>query len=181
MDKLNRDLLKTNIEKVAQFDFDNHKVFGSAYCVIQEDNVIYEKYFGNTSADNTEPVTKDTMFRLASMTKPITAIAALILVERGQLSLSDKVADYLPELKDIHVTQLADTNEWVDLGIAQNDITIRHLLTHTSGIGSNNEKSQRMTDDDKKSVDNTVKFYARSRLTKSMKVMPISAWKREDK
>ena len=52
MDKLNRDLLKTNIEKVAQFNFDNHKVFGSAYCVIQEDNVIYEKYFGNTSADN---------------------------------------------------------------------------------------------------------------------------------
>ena len=90
MNKLNKDLLKNNIEKTARYDFDNHKVFGSAYCVIQDNDVIYKKYFGTTSADNTEPVTKNTMFRLASMTKPITAIATLILVERGQLSLSDR-------------------------------------------------------------------------------------------
>ena len=164
MNKLNKDLLKSNIEKIAHYDFDNHKVFGCAYCVIQENDVIYKKYFGNTSADNTEPVTKNTMFRLASMTKPITAIAALILVERGQLSLSDKVSDYLPEYKDVHITQISAANETIDLGKAQNDITIYHLLTHTSGIGSNAEKSQLMTDEDKKSLDNTVNFYAKAGL-----------------
>ena len=150
MNKLDKNLLKINIEKAAQYDFDNHKVFGSAYCVIQEDNVIYKNYFGNTSADNTEPVTKNTMFRLASMTKPVTAIATLILVERGQLSLSDKVSDYLPEYKDVHIIQTTDVNEKIDLGKAQNNITICHLLTHTSGIGSNDEKSKKMTDEDKK-------------------------------
>ena len=158
--KLNKELLKTNIEAAAEYDFHNHKVFGSAYCVIQEDNVIYKNCFGTTSADHAEAVTENTLFRLASMTKPITAIAALILVERGQLSLSDKVSDYLPEYKDVHITQITDANEWLDLGIAQNDITILHLLTHTSGIGSNSEKTQRMTDEDKKSIDNTVKFFS---------------------
>ena len=116
MHKLNKEILKTNIEKVAQYDFDNNKVFGSAYCVIQENDVIYEKYFGSTSADGTEAITKNTMFRLASMTKPVTAVATLILIERGLLSLSDKVTDYLPEFKDIHITQLTASNEWIDCG-----------------------------------------------------------------
>ena len=161
MNKLNKELLKINIEAAAKYDFDNHKVFGSAYCVIQENDVIYKNCFGTTSADNAEAVTQNTLFRLASMTKPITAIAALILVERGQLSLSDKVSDYLPEYKDVHITKISDTNEKIDLGKAQNDITILHLLTHTSGIGSDPAKSQKMTDEDKKSIDNTVKFFSK--------------------
>ena len=146
MKKLNKELLRTNIEAAAAYEFDNHKVFGSAYCVMQEDAVIYKNCFGTTSADNAEAVTGSTIFRLASMTKPITAIAALILLERGQLSLSDKVADYLPEYKDVSITQISDTNEIIDLGKAQNDITICHLLTHTSGIGSDPAKTQKMTD-----------------------------------
>ena len=100
MNKINIELLKPNIEKIAQYDFDNHKVFGSAYCVIQNNEIVYKNYFGNISADSNSPVTENTMFRLASMTKPITAVAALILIDRGLLSLSDKVADYLPEFKD---------------------------------------------------------------------------------
>lgn len=164
VNKLNKELLKTNIEAAAKYDFDNHKVFGSAYCVIQENDVIYKRYFGYTSADNAEAVTENTIFRLASMTKPITAMAVLILVERGQLSLTDKVSDYLPEYKDVHITQITDKNEWLDLGKAQNDITICHLLTHTSGIGSDPAKSQKMTDEDKKSIANTIKFFAKAGL-----------------
>ena len=136
-------------------------MFGSAYYVIQEDNVIYKNCFGTTSVDNAEAVTENTLFRLASMTKPITAIATLILVDRGQLSLSDKVIDYLPEFKNVHITQISDNNEIIDFGEAQNDITICHLLTHTSGIGSDAAKSQKMTDKDKKSIANTIEFYAK--------------------
>ena len=158
MKKLNKELLKTNIEIAAEYDFDNHKVFGSAYCVIQEDNVIYKNCFGTTSVDNAEAVTENTLFRLASMTKPITAIATLILVDRGQLSLSDKVSDYLPEFKDIHIKHIINNKE-EDFGKVKNDITIRHLLTHTSGVGSNDTKSQKMTDEDRKNIDNTVKYH----------------------
>ena len=162
MYKLNKELLKINIDKAAQYDFDNQKVFGSAYCVIQENAVVYEQCYGITSLDTQDPVTKNTIFRLASMTKPITAVATLILVERGLLSLSDNVADYLPDFKDIHITELTKTNELIDLGKAKNNITILHLLTHSSGIGSiAMSKSRIMTDEDKKSVDNTVRFFAK--------------------
>ncbi|MBQ7232095.1 MAG: beta-lactamase family protein [Bacillales bacterium] len=146
MNKLNKELLRTNIEAAAEYDFQNHKVFGSAYCVIQGNDTIYKRYFGTVASDSTEPVTENTMFRLASMTKPITAIATLILVERGQLSLSDKAVDYLPEFKNDHITQISD-------------ITVWHLLTHTSGIGSEVTKTQKMTDEDKKSIDNSIKFH----------------------
>ena len=162
MRKLNGQLLQANIEKAAQYDFDNQKVFGSAYCVIQDGVTVFEKCFGTTALDSQEPVTNKTIFRLASMTKPITAVAALILVDRGLLSLSDKVADYLPEFKDIHITEFTKDGDLIDLGKAKNDITILHLLTHSSGIGSiAMSKSKRMTDEDKKSVESTVQFFSR--------------------
>ena len=164
MNKLNKELLKTNIETAAEYDFDNHKVFGSAYCVIQEDNVIYKNCFGTTSADNAEAVTENTLFRLASMTKPITAIATLILVDRGQLSLSDKVIDYLPEFKNLHITEIDENSEKIDLGEAKTEITVWHLLTHTSGFASNDKKMQTMSDKDKETLDNSIKFHLEAGL-----------------
>ncbi len=161
MNKLNKELLKTNIEKIAFYDFENNKVFGSAYCVIQGDDVVYKKCFGTMSADSTEPVTENTIFRMASMTKPVTAVATLILVERGLLSLSDKVSEYLPEFKDIHITQITQSGSLIDLGKAQNEITICNLLTHTSGIGSDPLKEGEMTDEDMKTLDAAVGFYSR--------------------
>ncbi len=164
MNKLNKELLKTNIEKIAFYDFENNKVFGSAYCVIQGQDVIYKKCFGNLSVDNTEPVTENTIFRMASMTKPVTAVATLILVERGLLSLSDKVSEYLPEFKDIHITQITQSGSLIDLGKAQNEITICNLLTHTSAIGSDPLKEGEMTDEDMKTLDDAVEFYSRMGL-----------------
>lgn len=161
MIKLNKDLLKTNIEKIAQYDFDNQKVFGSAYCVIQNNETVYEKYFGSTSINNKMPVNDNTIFRLASMSKPITAVATLILIERGLLSLSDKVTDFLPEFKGIHITQLTPENKLIDCGKSKNDITILHLLTHTSGIGSDEVKCQSMTDEDKKTLENSIRFFSK--------------------
>lgn len=153
-------LLKENIEKAALYDFENSKVFGSAYCVIQGGDEIYKKCFGTVSADSTHRITENTIFRMASMTKPITAAAILILIERGLISLDDKVSEFLPEFKDIHITQITQ-NGLTDLGKAQNEITVCNLLTHTSGIGSDPLKEQKMTYDDKKSIDSAVEFYSK--------------------
>ncbi len=158
--RLNKELLKDNIEEAAKYDFENNKVFGSAYCVIQEGAVLYKNCFGNTSVDAKESVTENTLFRLASMTKPITAVATLILVERGLLSLSDPVAKYLPAFTDIHVTKMTVANELEDLGKAENPVTVCDILTHTSGIGSEPQKLARMTTEDKKTINNTVAFHA---------------------
>ena len=81
MERLDVNRISENIDSAASYDISNNKVFGSAYCVMQEDAVIYKNCFGTTSADNAQAVTENTIFRLASMTKPITAIATLILVE----------------------------------------------------------------------------------------------------
>ncbi len=160
MSKLDITLLKNNIEKAALYDFENNKVFGSAYCVIQGHDVIYKKCFGTVSADNTQPVTESTIFRMASMTKPVTAAAILILIERGLISLDDKVSEILPEFKNIHITQITQDG-LTDLGKAQNEITVCNLLTHTSGIGTEPLKEQKMTDEDRKTIDSAVKFYSK--------------------
>lgn len=164
MKQIDETLLKSNIEKIAQYDFDNHKVFGSAYCVIQNDRVIYQNCFGNTSINTSDPVNENTLFRLASMTKPITAVAALILVERGLLSLSDKVSDYLPQYKDLHIMRVSKENELIDEGSVHTEVTVHHLLTHTSGIGNSPEKARQMTDVDRGSLDGSVNFYAKAGL-----------------
>lgn len=163
MSKPDISLLKNNIEKTALYDFENNKVFGSAYCVIHGDDMIYKKCFGTVSADNTQPVTENTIFRMASMTKPVTAAATLILIDRGLLSLHDKVSEYLPEFKDIQITQITQ-NGLKNLGKAQNEITVCNLLTHTSGIGTDPLKEQKMTDEDRKTIDSSVEFYSKNGL-----------------
>jgi len=164
MKRLDFNLLKQNIEKAAEYDFVNNKVFGSAYCVIQGDETVYSNCLGYTSVETEKKVDENTLFRLASMTKPITAIAALILVERGLLSLNDEISEYLPEFKNPFITQRNDQNEFVNIGKAKKEVTVLNLLTHTSGIGSESLKSGKMTEEEISTIDNTVKFYSQCGL-----------------
>ena len=161
MKRLDPALLKTNVDAAAAYDLDRRKVFGSAYSVVQGDAVVYESCYGTTAADSADPVTPRTLFRLASMTKPVTAMAALILVDRGLLRLSDLVSDYLPAFDGVRVTAVGEDGSLVDLGAAQSPITIRDLLTHTSGIGTEWAKPRLMTEEERISVNKTVDFYAR--------------------
>lgn len=155
--KLNLELLKNNIEKIADYDFSNKKVFGSAYYVYQESNLAFSKCYGSISPDFEKKITDTTLFRLASMTKPITAVATLILVQRGLLDLDDAVSKYIPEFEGIHIID----SEGNDLGKPQNKPTIRNILSHSSGIGSVPEKTRKLTADDKKDLDASVRFFAK--------------------
>jgi CubicO group peptidase (beta-lactamase class C family) len=76
---------------------------------------------------------RNTLFRVHSLTKPITAIAALILMERGKLSLDDEISQYLPMFQNMEVFVEGDVNNYSTQRAAA-PITVRHLLTHTSGI-----------------------------------------------
>lgn len=137
---------------------ENQKVFGSAYAVVDRSHLLYKKCFGCTSPDGNDSVTENTLFRLGSLTKPITAYATYILHKRKQLSLSDSVCKYLPEFKDIHIIDVDEKGNAIDLGKPENNPTIYDLLTHASGIGSNLFKFKKMTDEDKSTIDNSVKF-----------------------
>ena len=79
------------------------------------------------------PVNIDTLWRVYSMTKPITGIAAMILVGEGKMKLDQPISEFLPEFANM--TVLTDPEKSMDAVPAKNQITVRHLLTHTAGLG----------------------------------------------
>ena len=88
---------------------------------------------GTIAIGNPAPVDPDTLFRVYSMTKPITGMAAMILIGEGKMKLDQPIADFLPEFKKMRVLTSPDTS--MDSVPAKKQITVRHLLTHTAGLG----------------------------------------------
>jgi CubicO group peptidase (beta-lactamase class C family) len=86
-----------------------------------------------TTAANAAPATPDTLWRVYSMTKPVTGIAAMILVEEGKLKLDQPISDFFPGYKSMKV--LTDPANSLASRPAAREITVRHLLTHTAGLG----------------------------------------------
>ncbi len=163
MKKIDFEKLSENIENAVRHDFSDNKIFGSSYFVYQEGSPVFMRCYGFTSTEKTTAVTKDTLFRLASMTKPITAVAALILVDRGLLSLSEPIYTYIDSFRDIRITTLRD-GILHDEGKPVTPPTVRDLLTHTSGIGCDPDKMSLLTAKDKLSVDSYVDFHLRTGL-----------------
>lgn len=151
--------LQQNVDAIARFDLDNRKVFGCAYLIVQEGGVTLERCYGAAGPDR-EAVSPRSLFRLASMTKPITAAAMLMLEERGLLSLDHPVERYLPAFRDIPVIDADGVNR----GIPAEKPTIRHILNHCSGIGSDSRKTARITPAEKHSRAATLDFTVRSGL-----------------
>lgn len=99
-----------------------------------QNGLVYEGAFGHANPQTGSAMTHDTVFWLLSMTKAITAIACMRLVEQGKLRLDQPAGDILPELKSPQVLDGFDTAGQPKLRPARNTITVRHLLTHTSGF-----------------------------------------------
>ena len=97
------------------------------------DGVMFEAAFGTRDLATGEPMTIDTVVWIASMTKAITAACAMQLVEQGRLSLDGDIAEVLPELGRVQVLDGFDAQGTPRLRAPKRAITLRHLLTHTSG------------------------------------------------
>jgi CubicO group peptidase (beta-lactamase class C family) len=93
---------------------------------------VYLRSVGMRDREAGVTMTPDTIFRIASMTKPITSVAVLMLYEEGHFQLGDPVSRFVPEFKDAKV--LAEPSLDADVIAAERQVTIRHLLTHTSGL-----------------------------------------------
>ncbi|HEY1799129.1 MAG TPA: serine hydrolase domain-containing protein [Stellaceae bacterium] len=107
---------------------------GVVAMAVGEDGIFYEGAFGRRSLAGDAAMTMDTVFRIASMTKAITSVAALQLVERGKLTLDDPVPAIDPALAKPQVLVLFDRSARPLLRPARRAITLRHLLTHTAGF-----------------------------------------------
>lgn len=105
------------------------RIFGCGLEVVVQGQMVYREAFGSRSKEGGDPVTKDTRFWIASMTKPVVSVAALQLIERGELSLEDPVSTFVPGFGDAGVMTGTGKLEPVD-----RPPTVLDLFTHLTGI-----------------------------------------------
>jgi methyl acetate hydrolase len=110
------------------------KVAGVVAMAATEDGLVYQGSFGKRGAADSADMSPDTIFWLLSMTKAVTATACMQLVEQGKLRLDQPMSEVLPELANPLVLEGYDSAGQPKLRSAKRPITLRHLLTHTSGF-----------------------------------------------
>ena len=113
------------------------KIPGAILLIEQHGKPVYHEFFGVRDVVSKQPMTDDTIFRLFSMSKPITSVAAMMLIDEGKLKLDDPVAKYIPSFAKtkVGVEKKADNGEKaLDLVPLNRPITIQDLMTQTSGI-----------------------------------------------
>ena len=108
---------------------------GVVALITDRERVLYQGAFGVADVATGRPLTTDALFRIASMTKPITSVALMQLVEQGRLGLEDPAEKYLPELAGLKVIESFDPATGAyQVRPASRPPTVRHFLTHTSGL-----------------------------------------------
>src|SRR6478609_6957155 len=123
------------IDAVLRRAVDTKDVPGVVAVAATDKGILYEGAFGTRDLASGPAMTLDTIFRLASMTKAVTSVAAMQLVEQGKLQLDQPVGNILPELSAPQVLEGFDDAGAPRLRPAKRPITLRHLLTHTAGFG----------------------------------------------
>jgi len=108
------------------------RVPGAVALIARRGRIGYFESFGLRDPASGAPMSKDTLFRIYSMTKPVTSVAAMMLWEEGAFLLDDAIARYLPDLADLKVA--AEVDGRIDLVPALRPVTIHDLLRHTSGM-----------------------------------------------
>jgi CubicO group peptidase (beta-lactamase class C family) len=124
---------RAQIDRALQQKADTGKIPGVVAVATTGTDVIYQGAFGKRDLGKTVRMTEDSVFWIASMTKAITTAGAMQLVEQGRLSLDEPIGRVLPDLASPHVLDGFDASGKPILRPAKGAITLRHLLTHTSG------------------------------------------------
>jgi CubicO group peptidase (beta-lactamase class C family) len=121
------------IDGLFQVYIDEQRIKGAVALIGRRNKVVYHTAFGEM--DDGQPIRKDTIFRICSMTKPITAVAAMTLWEKGLFTLSDPISRFIPEFEGVKVLVEDEAEEeGYKLVSPRRPITVRDLLAHTSGI-----------------------------------------------
>ena len=126
----------TRIDNTLQSWVTDKKMNGIAAFIAKDGKIVYQKAFGFNDVEKKSPYRTDAIFRIASQTKAITSVAIMMLVEEGKVLLNDPVSKFIPEFKNPKVIDQFNEKDtsWTAVA-AKREITIKDLLTHTSGIG----------------------------------------------
>ena len=115
---------------------DEGKIPGYLVLIARRGKAAYLHRYGLRDVEAALPIEEDTIFRIYSMTKPITSVAVMMLYERGLLHLDDPASEFIPGLKQLEVFESGDAESYRTVP-AEREMTIRDLLTHTSGLTYN--------------------------------------------
>ena len=115
--------------------FANANLPGVVGMIVDRDGVRFSSALGVTDTESNRPVAEDTPFQIASMTKALATLAAMQLVEAGRLDLDAPIGDLVPDLANAQVLTGFDADGKPQLRPAARPVTLRHLLTHTAGLG----------------------------------------------
>tara|TARA_B110000027_G_scaffold11515_1_gene10255 strand:+ start:497 stop:1744 length:1248 start_codon:yes stop_codon:yes gene_type:complete len=131
-----------SIERLSRIDsmlnkaVKSKEIPGAVALVARNGKTIYQKAFGIANPENNSIVIESDIFRIASMTKAITSLAVLMLWEEGKFFLDDPISKYIPAFSEVEILDDFNSKDSTYTSILpKNKITIRDLLTHTSGIG----------------------------------------------
>ncbi|MEH2494045.1 methyl acetate hydrolase [Bradyrhizobium sp. AZCC 1678] len=125
---------KAEIDQILRQKCEAREIPGVVAMAATGNEVIYQGAFGNRDLSKDDPMTADSVFWIASMTKAITAAAGMQLVEQGKLSLDEPIGKLLPDLASPQVLEGFDASGEPKLRPATKPITLRHLMTHTAGF-----------------------------------------------
>jgi CubicO group peptidase (beta-lactamase class C family) len=117
---------------VMRSEIERGRLPGAVALIARRGRLGFFESFGQRDAASGAPMRTDAIFRIYSMTKPITSVAAMMLWEEGRFLLSDPVAKYLPELSDLQVA--VERGGEIERVPVERDVTIQDLLRHTSGL-----------------------------------------------
>jgi CubicO group peptidase (beta-lactamase class C family) len=121
------------IGTAVQHSIDDKRIAGAVTLVVRHGHVAWFKTQGMSDREAGKPMRTDSIFRICSMTKPITSVAVMMLYEEGNFLLGDPISKYLPEFKNMKVLVKPASGEPYTIP-ATKEITIRDLLRHTSGL-----------------------------------------------
>ncbi len=109
---------------------DDGKIPGALTMIAREGRLVHFEKFGMQDVASVKPIEFDTIFRIYSMTKPITSVAVMMLYEEGNFQLNTPVSEFIPAFKDMKVY----ANHGDAIVDAEREMTVKHLLTHTAGL-----------------------------------------------
>jgi CubicO group peptidase (beta-lactamase class C family) len=125
---------KAQLDQALRPKADTKEIPGVVAMAASASEIVYQGAFGKRDLSGDDAMTPDSVFWIASMTKAVTAAAAMQLVEQGKLSLEAPIGELLPDLAAPQVLEGFDANGEPNLRPARNPITLRHLMTHTAGF-----------------------------------------------
>ncbi len=133
MKTADKNLLYENVITNIKRDIFNSEIAGASVLVAQSGEIILDECLGYSDIEKKSPLKRDSVFRIASMTKPITAVAALVAEERGFFSLNDNISRHFPQFSDMKVGR-AEQGRAVFDSRPFHKATLKDLLSHTSGF-----------------------------------------------